>query len=732
EPSNEDENYYTRLIGYMTRIYYDLAFINAVLTGSITPLVGHNAYLRKDLLRQNEWWPENRVSEDLSVEIDLHTQGYYGKYADLIDMRFKEAVSSSILEEAKQYTKYIFGACEILFNRPADWLKKGIFTKQVRDFFGSKQLSIWKRIDLVIINKSRLFSLALLLPCLMISPFLPVYFFGVLGPLICFIGSGSVVTVLFYLRRASLNSAENKPSALHLLMRHLKYTLVFGWAIMSYSIFGLKGLWNYFMGKKLVIGSSNSGKQLDKTISIFQAVRDMQTVFKEQAAIIAVFVTMLVLSGRITQPYLGAGDMAWSYWLLLTEVSLLGILNPSLVYGVKNSTTNAYDRIKQYIRYIFQQLGNALSSGLAAVRAKPLLSPIREDDNYKTLQHPIVSQAMYAAAQKYILEPVVSAQFRKLAEALRILERYLIKSGKITGPPVVAYRTANGEIIWNLDQKEIITILSQHGYNRHVIDFITLQIILHENQANEEAAIEAQAEAFRQYQVQSESGQGLSNQENPAKKVTKAVKANPLKTILPLVVSLGILALGVALPGLGVSMLAASAVVLLGLGGLIVNIKSILDTGLARFFSGVNVFKTNRSRILALGDEYRQQGKKEFFKIGIGKTLSLMKSNRKFSLLLMAVGVGVSFLILPPVWFGFTFAFGIVLGALLPYVFSVTIQFFTSYSLEYADRANFVRGNIDDASLQNRERYYQELYNNSSRYSCSNSTHCPNSNSCIR
>ncbi|MDD5128649.1 MAG: SAM-dependent methyltransferase [Candidatus Omnitrophica bacterium] len=84
------------------------------------------------------------------------------------------------------------------------------------------------------------------------------------------------------------------------------------------------------------------------------------------------------------------------------------------------------------------------------------------------------------------------------AGALETLEGYIVKSGKLAGPPVVACRV-NGEVVWNLNEAEIKTILVD---NKHTPDFIALvinQIKIHEFYPAELEAIYFQIQSALHY-----------------------------------------------------------------------------------------------------------------------------------------------------------------------------------------------------------------------------------------
>ncbi|MDD4982158.1 MAG: S8 family serine peptidase, partial [Candidatus Omnitrophica bacterium] len=110
--------------------------------------------------------------------------------------------------------------------------------------------------------------------------------------------------------------------------------------------------------------------------------------------------------------------------------------------------------------------------------------------------HFISKSGMLAAAVEYKSKPYVAGEFNKVAAALGVLEKYITHSGKLKGPPVVAYRTNNNKIVWNLTLAQIKEILIYEDYDEDTIDFIIFQIKLHESFATEKEAVSAQAEAI--------------------------------------------------------------------------------------------------------------------------------------------------------------------------------------------------------------------------------------------
>ncbi|MFA4934172.1 MAG: glycogen/starch synthase, partial [Candidatus Omnitrophota bacterium] len=127
------------------------------------------------------------------------------------------------------------------------------------------------------------------------------------------------------------------------------------------------------------------------------------------------------------------------------------------------------------------------------------------------LSHNINSLGMFRAADIYASrrEMFIAQAFRELGNILKVLEDYLVMSGKVMGPPVVAYRNASGPVR-NLNREEISRVLLSLPSDDYLvifgkpnpsakeikakIDFVNKHIDLHESYSTEEEAILAQAE----------------------------------------------------------------------------------------------------------------------------------------------------------------------------------------------------------------------------------------------
>ncbi|CAM9174342.1 unnamed protein product, partial [Chrysoparadoxa australica] len=139
-----EDNYFEKFIGHFTRIIYDLGIATSCAWGTISPLVGHNAFLRWEHLKKISWydeedkmqkfWSESHVSEDFDLSLRLFSTGHIGRYVTYTGPDFKEGVSLTVHDEITKLRKFAFGACEMIFNPVSRWLFDGIFTTLWKTF----------------------------------------------------------------------------------------------------------------------------------------------------------------------------------------------------------------------------------------------------------------------------------------------------------------------------------------------------------------------------------------------------------------------------------------------------------------------------------------------------------------------------------------------------------------------------------------------------------------------
>jgi hypothetical protein len=165
-PTNEDR-YFSVLIGWFTRLLYDLAIrAKSLVPGTMTPLMGHNVFLRRDDLMRVGGWYEHSVCEDLQLMIRLQEMGRHGKYIAYPGHEFGEAVTRVFTEELEKFRRYAYGAAEAVVNPIRDWERLGIVKESFRRFYRSEHVHWYQVFDMVgfffsLINLASMVPLAL-------------------------------------------------------------------------------------------------------------------------------------------------------------------------------------------------------------------------------------------------------------------------------------------------------------------------------------------------------------------------------------------------------------------------------------------------------------------------------------------------------------------------------------------------------------------------------------------
>ena len=148
-PTNEDR-YFSAMIGWFTRLLFDLAIRSkCLIPGSMTPMLGHNLFLRRaDLLRVGGWH-EHSVCEDLEMMLRFHEAGRHGKYICYPGHDFGEAVTRVYTEELERFRRYAFGAAEAVINPITEWERRGIVKESWRRFCRSEHVRWYQVLDLL-------------------------------------------------------------------------------------------------------------------------------------------------------------------------------------------------------------------------------------------------------------------------------------------------------------------------------------------------------------------------------------------------------------------------------------------------------------------------------------------------------------------------------------------------------------------------------------------------------
>jgi cellulose synthase/poly-beta-1,6-N-acetylglucosamine synthase-like glycosyltransferase len=148
-PTNEDR-YFSAMIGWFTRLLFDLAIRSkCLINGSMTPMLGHNLFLRRaDLFRAGSWH-EHSVCEDLEMMMRFHEGGRHGKYICYPGHDFGEAVTRVYTEELERFRRYAFGAAEAVIHPISEWERRGVVKESWRRFCRSQHVRWYQVVDLL-------------------------------------------------------------------------------------------------------------------------------------------------------------------------------------------------------------------------------------------------------------------------------------------------------------------------------------------------------------------------------------------------------------------------------------------------------------------------------------------------------------------------------------------------------------------------------------------------------
>jgi cellulose synthase/poly-beta-1,6-N-acetylglucosamine synthase-like glycosyltransferase len=148
-PTNEDR-YFSAMIGWFTRLLFDLAIRSkCLIAGSMTPMLGHNLFIRRADLMREGGWHEHSVCEDLDLMLRFHVAGRHGKYICYPGHDFGEAVTRVYTEELERFRRYAFGAAEAVLNPITEWERRGVIKDSWRRFCRSEHVRWYQVLDLL-------------------------------------------------------------------------------------------------------------------------------------------------------------------------------------------------------------------------------------------------------------------------------------------------------------------------------------------------------------------------------------------------------------------------------------------------------------------------------------------------------------------------------------------------------------------------------------------------------
>jgi len=325
-PSNKEESYFTNIVSYLTEVQYGVLTPLAAVGGAMVPLVGHNAFIRTAHLQQNGYWPENRVSEDYSLAIDLNAKGYHGKYVDIRELRFGEMVPSNHETEAGKRIRYAYGAVELMFNPVKDWYQQGIFTEQYKNFTKSSDVPRFVKADLTIYLTSYI-SYMLFMPFIVLSSLFPIFYGTVLVSFLLFGLTGMAVASVFLGNLFNIKSLKRQVG-LSMLITGIMPDLAVG-------------VIQYLFSAKSGYSATSVGGLEQKPLS--QVVREMMPTVKRVFFFSAVFI--FGVFGGVVFEGIHQSELIFSYYVFGNMILAPFIMNPEFSYALKRGVNGFIGRL---------------------------------------------------------------------------------------------------------------------------------------------------------------------------------------------------------------------------------------------------------------------------------------------------------------------------------------------------------------------------------------------------
>jgi cellulose synthase/poly-beta-1,6-N-acetylglucosamine synthase-like glycosyltransferase len=343
-PTNEDR-YFSAMMGWFTRLLFDLAIRSkCLIAGSMTPMLGHNLFLRRADLFRAGGWHEHSVCEDLDLMMRLHTMGSHGKYICYPGQDFGEAVTRVYTEELEKFRRYAFGAAEAVINPITEWERLGIVKESWRRFCRSEHVRWYQVLDLFqfffsLINIASIVPFAVVTGLGIVDPYTALTMGLISLAVFSFV---SIPAIYLLRRRGGLNNMQAnriwrtrfggwKAVFLQFLM---------GFSFIGYSIAVLSGALAHIFNRPLVFAETSADTlgQLSRNAHLRsgampKAAREAALLFALCAVLVAwqVYLYSLPLPAG-AQPLDWRYHAVWLYPLVLTAVAPF-VFNPYLVGG---------------------------------------------------------------------------------------------------------------------------------------------------------------------------------------------------------------------------------------------------------------------------------------------------------------------------------------------------------------------------------------------------------------
>jgi len=281
---NYKDNYFSYQIGLFTFNLYNIVFSIVTRGGEPAPLVGHNAIISYQALKdvkitENEYWNENKVSEDFDFSIRAQIKGYIGVYG--VFTEFQEGVSFTFADELAKLSKFAYGASEL------------ILSKKFYQYLFSKKIPWASKVNL----SSYMFSYYAIASSIIISPLHMI--------LVCYIPDWYIITLepnIVALFSFCLFSLLGPISSTSILWR-IVYKGRFWWILKEQFIHGLfmfcffasipfyifQGTLSHLLRLPLIWGATR------KTIDQKETVSNVIYTFRVQYVVMVLFLMLMII-----------------------------------------------------------------------------------------------------------------------------------------------------------------------------------------------------------------------------------------------------------------------------------------------------------------------------------------------------------------------------------------------------------------------------------------------------
>ena len=329
-PTNEAENYFAMIIGYFTRLLYDMAIpARAMIPGMQVPVMGHNLFIRKSVIVEVGLWGEESVCEDLDFMLAVHVAGYHGKFVAYPGLEFGEAVTRVYAEELEKFRRYAYGAAEAILNPVAQWERSGIFKPSFRRYRRSQRVEWFHVVDLMsffcsLINLATILPMALAVALGWIPAMKAVVMLCFSTAIFSVLGS----LVIWRVRRGRMSRLTHGElwQGWRGAARVIFCQLGIGFCFLGYGVAVLRGAIAYLRGANSSFAATKVD-DLDR-VSLLELLRRMRSSHLEALAMIAIVASVLWV-GKLPLNELGYESLLWTVPCAL-HATLPYLMNPFL------------------------------------------------------------------------------------------------------------------------------------------------------------------------------------------------------------------------------------------------------------------------------------------------------------------------------------------------------------------------------------------------------------------